>query len=690
MAKRQSFRDIISTFLPVLKQGEGSERQDKTEEGSLEVKAYMDGTVKDEDVIVSEIKKEHERRREDRIPFELQWQLNTEFLNGNQYCDINEVTRQIDETPFAYDDEEREVFNVIAMKIEARQAKLSKAKPSLMVRPASDTDEDVSTALISTKIVKGTYNEIKMQEHFNDSTAWCETVGTVLHKDVWDPKMGRLIMRKGEGEWREGGIVHTVVPALEIYPESPFKEYVEQQRSIFHVRPMDVEEIEEVWGIKLPGREMDVYNLENSRISTGGLGYTASVQRYTKGRMRNAELVIEATYLPCKKYPKGKLITVVGDKLAVYMDLPWLVGDDFRPSHPFTKQVCIRRPGCFWGRTVVERLIPVQRRFNALKNKKQEYINRIVLPVWFAEQDSLIYREEIAQTGLRPGEIVEYRQGTKKPEAGDPPQLPASLIREEAELLQLFTTISGVSDFSSQSKVSPGTPGIVAELIRQQDDSRASLTSENIEIAAKEIGRKWLRLYKTFVSTPRVTRMVGNDFNRVHIMRWSVNDITSYDVTLETEDLLNTTMAQRRNMAMLMMDKGLLNDPETGKVDKKIRLKMFELFEMGNWESAVSDDSIHERRADDENQSFLEGMMPMVNPLDDDPLHIKRHSRFFLSQEFEDFAKNNPGIKKYVLQHIDLHKQAQINKALEEQQRLMALQPQPAMEQVQNLGQPAI
>jgi hypothetical protein len=450
---------------------------------------------------------------------------------------------------------------------------------------------------------------------------------------------------------------------------------------------MDVDEVDEVWNIKVKGQDLDVYNLENSRISTGGLGYTASVQRYAKGTIPNAVLVIEASYLPCKKYPNGKLITVVGDKLAVYMDLPWPVGEDMKPAHPFTKQICIRRVGCFWGKTVIERMIPVQRRYNALKNKIQEYLNHIVTPVWFAEEDSIVYRDEIAETGMRAGEIVEHRAGTSPPKAGQIPQIPAALITEEDKLLQLFTTISGISDFSSQSSVAPGTPGIVAEMMKQQDDSRASLTTENIEIAAKEIGRKWLRLLKSFANTPRITRMVGENFNRAYVTRWTANDITSFDVVLETEDLLNTTVAQRRSMVMLMMDKGLLNDPDTGKIDRNIRLKVFQLFEMGNWESAISDDNIHERRADDENRSFLENMMPMINPLDNDPVHIKCHTRFFLSQEFEDFAKTNPGIKKYVLQHIDLHKQGQTNKAMEDQQRLLSMQPQLSMQQ--NMGQPA-
>jgi hypothetical protein len=81
-------------------------------------------------------------------------------------------------------------------------------------------------------------------------------------------------------------------------------------------------------------------------------------------------------------------------------------------------------------------------------------------------------------------------------------------------------------------------------------------------------------------------------------------------------------------------------------------------------------------------------MMPMIYPLDNDAIHIKEHTRFFLSQELEDYAKENNGIKRYVLQHINMHKQAQVQKAMEEGQRLQAMQPQPIIQQ--NMGQPAM
>ena len=63
--------------------------------------------------IVAEVRKDYERRREDRKPLELQWQLNMNFVNGNQYMQIM-PTGEVEEFGKQYFWQEREVYNHIA------------------------------------------------------------------------------------------------------------------------------------------------------------------------------------------------------------------------------------------------------------------------------------------------------------------------------------------------------------------------------------------------------------------------------------------------------------------------------------------------------------------------------------------------------------------------------------------------
>lgn len=647
---------------------------------------FIDGDI-DEAAIASEVKREWNRRREERVTRELQWQLNREFLNGNQYCDINTITRTIEETPFIYDDEERETFNLIAPKIEARLAKLNKAKPALLVRPASDSHSDISTAKVSTKVLRGTYLEVGMQDQLKTANAWAEQCSVVFHKTVWNPHFGRIIGSDAQGDIHEGAVQEIVVPAFEVYPETEFKEHIMDNLSIIHAKPYRIHEIENLYGITIKGRTVDVYNLENSRIATGGMGYTATIQRYTRGRLQDAEVVIEMTYLSCKKYPRGKLITVVGDRVVVYMDNPW-IDNDGNPYHPFTKQTCIRDPGNFWGRTIIERLIPLQRRYNALKNRIHEYINKTSVPAWTVELDTLIDKDSIRHNGIRAGDIIERQPGSAPPTALQMPQIGYDALNEDQRIRDLMTEISGVSDFAAQSQAPSGTPGVSLELIKQQDDSRTSLTSENIEIAAKEVGKHWLWLYKQHMKVPRMMKVVGDEYTLSYIMEWTQNDLTSFDVVLETEDLLTTSVANRRQQVIYLLSQGLFHDPVTKQIIPSMRQKLFEMFDLGNWEEAVSLENIHIRRANEENTKFKAGMVPQINPLDQDDLHVREHTRYALTTEFEDLASQFPEVRQFMFEHIGLHQMAQQQKLMTGQPMAQPMMPQQGQPQMLSQMQP--
>lgn len=90
-----------------------------------------------DDEIAKFVEDEYQQRREARLPFELQWRLNTEFINGNQYLDIEAASASIQEIPKLTWHQEREVFNQIAPIHETRVAQLSRTAPLLKVRPAS-------------------------------------------------------------------------------------------------------------------------------------------------------------------------------------------------------------------------------------------------------------------------------------------------------------------------------------------------------------------------------------------------------------------------------------------------------------------------------------------------------------------------------------------------------------------------
>ena len=84
--------------------------------------------------LVTEIREDFERRQEERKPFDAQWQLNMNFVMGNQYCGIG-ANDTLDDFDKQYFWQEREVYNHIAPIMEIRLSKLAKVRPTMTVLP---------------------------------------------------------------------------------------------------------------------------------------------------------------------------------------------------------------------------------------------------------------------------------------------------------------------------------------------------------------------------------------------------------------------------------------------------------------------------------------------------------------------------------------------------------------------------
>ena len=111
--------------------------------------------------LVREIAADFEARREARRSLERGWQLNMNFVSGNQYCDIS-TAGEIEEETAAFYWQSRRCFNHIAPTVDTRIARLAKVRPSLEVRAFSDADDDVKTARLCSNILKAVRNRIDL------------------------------------------------------------------------------------------------------------------------------------------------------------------------------------------------------------------------------------------------------------------------------------------------------------------------------------------------------------------------------------------------------------------------------------------------------------------------------------------------------------------------------------------------
>ena len=116
--------------------------------------------------VVAELRETLSERRSERLPLELQWLINSDFLSGHQTCSVNTSSGRIEEDEVAREYMERGVYNRIAPLVETRIANLKTVSYSMTVEPLSGEADDVEKSLVSTKLLRyalerGGFDEVK-------------------------------------------------------------------------------------------------------------------------------------------------------------------------------------------------------------------------------------------------------------------------------------------------------------------------------------------------------------------------------------------------------------------------------------------------------------------------------------------------------------------------------------------------
>ncbi len=609
---------------------------------------------KEEEKIVNEVLADFKERAEKRKSLDLIWQVNMNFLMGNQYCNIG-YGGNLEESERQYFWQEREVFNHIAPTFDIRYAKLTKVDTEINILPSTNDERDVKSAKVSKKIIKSIKNKLKLQSIIAQGIKWSEVCGTCFYKITWNSDKGQVVGLDESGRPVKSGEVEvSVVSPFEIYPDNLVTEKLEELQSIIHAKAYSTEEVKAMFDVTVKGQDVNVYSLDSVNSSIGGLGFNGTMPKMIESRKSDSVLVIERYNRPNATYPNGKLTIVAGDKLVYDGDLPYKIGSDDERDFPFVKQTAIDEPGSFFGTSIIERLIPVQRAYNAVKNRKHEFINRLSMGVLSVE-DGSVDLDNLEDEGLCPGKILVYRQGSSEPKYLQGESLPNGLSDEENALLEEFNKISGVNDILNSSSLSSNISGTALELLISQDEERLNASIESIRCANIEIARKILKLYKQYAIFPRLARIVGEN-GQVELFYFSSCDISSDDVEIENVSSGLSSMTQRREMIFSLLEKGIFND-ENGQLSSKMKCKIFEMLGMGNWESAQDLNELHIKKAGSENLKMLDGVNCKVSEIDEDNLHINEHIAFMLGSDYEKMSMKNANLERVFLEHIRAHRQ---------------------------------
>ena len=180
-------------------------------------------------------------------------------------------------------------------------------------------------------------------------------------------------------------------------------------------------------------------------------------------------------------------------------------------------------------------------------------------------------------------------------------------------------------------------------------------------------------------------RLIG-DSKDVLVTEWNKNDLTSDDIILDTENELSQSPAQRKQQVYDMLQAGLFNDPETGRLNRRMLNKIYEMLEMGNWESGLGVDELHIRRSQRENIFLEKNESPEMWEIDDDEIHVEEHTRFMLSGEYVELIERNPRMAQEMEMHLKMHEASlkfKAQKSTMEQMQMQGMMQPPMQEEEQ-------
>lgn len=635
--------------------------------GVMHVKAmfgdgHEDGTADDNDIflgkdgetlfksdIINDVLTKLEDIRSQKAFLENQWKLNANFLCGNQFCEINVARGDVEQLEAVYDWLEREPFNRIAPLYETRRANLNKINYRMKVKPHTNELDDYSKASVSTSILQNLQEQSNFTAKNHAAIAWNELCGSCFFLSWWDNSKGELYARTPDSDYYTGDIDYGLLSPYEVFPQDIYKEGIASQRWIIVEQVKSVDEVYDLYGVKLDGGDVDTYQL-TPVSSGGGYGYENTVMALGTKVSKDSVRLVTYFERPSRDFPNGRMIIVAGEsELIYYGELPY---DDI----PIVQMICRDTPGQFFGKSFIEDLIPFQRAYNNCINRIHEFIKRVAIQSYMVEEGSIDV-EEYETNGLAPGIMLVYSQGSNPPVPIRNGNLPSEILNEREQLKNDMEYIAGTSQLMVNGSVPSGvTSGTAIENLINIDNTRLSLTGDRIRDAVKELSKQWLHIYKRYGTAKRVIQCVGtNDIGNALV--WCNEDINSFDIDFTTENELIMSEEAQKQRFIEAVQMGLFTD-SNGQLPQRVKSKMIELMKINGYSEIMNLSQLQINAAQRENTLFERGVIPKVSEFDEHEIHLEEHLRYLYQMDYQLLKRRKPEYAELFEQHIRNHKQA--------------------------------
>ncbi len=613
---------------------------------------------------------------------EQQWLLNLAFISGDQLVSVNRHTGRFDRVDTEHDPEwvVRIVDNRTLPVYRTMVAKLTKNKPRPTAKANSKEESDIQAARAAIKLEENHWNTLEMDVKHPELVAWIVACGNAFVKQYWNPKKGdRVIDLPAEIEEIAGELAGeiageatgeaTELPGAEVQAEiaepvdftlgdtdllvrSPFNAYpqpgktkMREMKMFGDAEIMDIDEIEFLYGKEVQpeggGQFVRVHQNVEGVISRGK----------DEKKPENTAVVKELYVLPCTKFSEGIKIIWANDTL---------LHTEPCSEIPITHIGLIDIPGQFWFKDIIEDVVPIQRRWNALLSKIEMHNDFYNDPPVIVDPDYI----DINQWTTEPGQIIEQlKPDGPKPWVMPVPVLDAAVFKELDILDQQFEIVPILHKVSYGKDTQHAQSGVAINFLQEKDDDIIRPLIESIEAGYADIFKRDFKLCQDNYQEDRGFAIVGADNETEWIEFKRANLDAGIDVGVEPGSAMPRSKAAQQGMVLNMLREGFFTDPSTGSPDYAKALKYMEF---GSVNDIYEEAALDSNQAKRENERMKEGDEPIAEAWHNHQAHTYEHNRFRKTAEYEN---QPPQIQVLFAAHIEQHEGFTKTKQAEPQQQ---------------------
>lgn len=583
-----------------------------------------------------------ERKRESgkgTVP-DTQLRQNLSFMLGHQWIVWNGQTGRFDR-PRAHTGSGpapvRITANKIGSLVERAIAKLTRSAPLPEARPVSDSEDDIATAKVSTRIIDHELYRADWDSYLTSFYFWVATLGWSYLQVLWDPQAGKVAGSIDGVTAHQGEVTIEAVPAFELAVD-PNAKSMKDARWAVRTTSMTKEAVWEKWG-KVPqggegGRSLadDVYSLADE--GSGQLG--------RKSKDTSDSVLVHQLWMRpgSRASSEGMVVTWSGKTI--------LEGPATYPYEhgrlPFIQWNLLPGVGTREGRTWVTDLIPLQVDYNDARSREAK-IRRQLTPKILAPTGSIDPRRvsnnveiiDYAPTGSAPSWSI--------PDSGWLAQFEEGMNRADQEMGDR----AGQQDVSAGKAPTASMPAAAILALQEADDTRLAISAKELATGIRETGWHVLQLVRQFWTEERVVRTWSDDGD-LEVQRFTGSDVSqALDIHVSAESALPKSKAARAQLAVELWTNGVITDP-------RLYVRLLDI----PGTSFVSESfNIDAKQAHRENGKLRRGQQVAIQVFHNHMIHLEEHGKVMKEAWYEEAEETDPAKVAF-----DAHYAAHLESAL--------------------------